>query len=55
MKGPEESPYAGAHFEIRVGLPEQYPFKSPSIGFATRIYHPHIDEQSGTVCSAVIN
>ncbi|KAK3307423.1 ubiquitin-conjugating enzyme/RWD-like protein [Chaetomium strumarium] len=51
LDGPENTVYQGGKFGLVISLPTDYPFKAPTITFATRIYHPNItNDNLGNIC-----
>ena len=52
--GPEDTPYADGRFTVCIQLPKRYPFASPSIAFRTKIWHPNIEKDSGSICVNVL-
>lgn len=55
--GPQGTPYEGGVYKVDIKIPNEYPFKPPSMKFETRIWHPNISSQtvSGGIYTVVIN
>ena len=46
--GPQGTPYEGGVFKVDIHIPNEYPFRPPSMKFDTKVWHPNISSQ--TVC-----
>lgn len=53
IKGPENTPYENGIFKLKIVIPDDYPFKPPTITFLTKIYHPNISS-TGTICIDIL-
>ncbi|KAJ5492932.1 Ubiquitin conjugating enzyme E2 B [Penicillium diatomitis] len=55
MNGPEGSPYEGGKFLVNLTLPNEYPFKPPTVSFGTKIYHPNVtNDEKGSMCLGML-
>ncbi|KAK2594175.1 Ubiquitin-conjugating enzyme E2 1 [Conoideocrella luteorostrata] len=50
IHGPPDSPYVGGTYMIDIEIPDNYPFKSPTMRFDTKIWHPNVSSQTGAIC-----
>lgn len=54
ITGPKDSLYEGGTYTLCCVLPLEYPIKSPSIAFRTKIWHPNVEPKSGAICLDVL-
>src|SRR5690242_15823981 len=47
--GPDNTPYEGGVFLIKVEFPADYPFRAPKLTFLTKIYHPNVSRTTGAI------
>lgn len=55
LVGPKDSPYEGYEWMLRFTIGDKFPFTSPSVGFVQKIFHPNVDEASGSICLDALN
>lgn len=50
LTGPQSTPYSQGLWKLYLKIPEDYPKSPPKASFRTRIWHPNVEENSGSVC-----
>nr|CAB3267436.1 ubiquitin-conjugating enzyme E2-17 kDa [Phallusia mammillata] len=53
ITGPDDSPFQGGVFFLKIEFPIDYPFKPLKVNFTTKIYHPNINT-NGNVCLDIL-
>ncbi|MFH4974695.1 hypothetical protein AB6A40_001404 [Gnathostoma spinigerum] len=54
IRGPPDSPYSSGIFQLSIEIPDEYPFQPPKCKFITKIWHPNISSQTGTICLDIL-
>ena len=64
MLGPQDTPFGGGLFYLKIKFPDNYPQKAPEVSFLTPIYHINVNpkrptqnqtESLGHVCISTLN
>lgn len=50
IRGPEDTPYEGGYFKLKLTLTESFPEQPPRGVFITKIFHPNVSQPAGDIC-----
>jgi ubiquitin-conjugating enzyme E2 S len=50
LVGPSSTPFESGVFHLTLRMPQSYPQEPPKANFATKIFHPNVDDRTGDVC-----
>lgn len=52
--GPQDTPYEGGVFELKITATSQYPITPPKAMFLTQIFHPNVHFKTGEICLDIL-
>lgn len=55
IQGPENTPFEGGEFQVKLEITEEYPQKPPKGYFMTKIFHPNVNEETGAICLSTLS
>lgn len=51
--GPEDTPFAGGIFKLKLEFCEEYPNKAPAVKFISKMFHPNV-YADGSICLDIL-
>ena len=54
IRGPLDSPYENGKFQLKIVIPQEYPFVPPKVKFETLVWHPNISSVTGAICIDIL-
>ncbi|KAH0787866.1 Ubiquitin-conjugating enzyme E2 S [Histomonas meleagridis] len=55
IQGPENTPFEGGEFLIKLEIGEDFPQKPPKGYFLTKIFHPNVHPETGAICLSTLS
>ncbi|MCJ1359020.1 MAG: hypothetical protein MMC33_009020 [Icmadophila ericetorum] len=50
LAGPQGTPYSAGVWKLHLKIPQDYPKSPPKASFRTKIWHPNVEESTGSIC-----
>nr|CCA22506.1 ubiquitinconjugating enzyme E2 putative [Albugo laibachii Nc14] len=54
IKGPQDTPFEDAVFELAIQTTSLYPMEPPKMKFITKIFHPNVHFKDGSICLDIL-